>query len=248
MAKKKPAKKTAKKAAPKAKKKAAPKKKAAAKKAAPKAKKSAKGKPTRGISAKPKGNSPAKKSVPPEVAMALTHPLSTPRPHLNIVGAKPEPEAAEKLKAGDKAPAFSLMTDEGKTVSLASLSGKKVVLYFYPKDDTPGCTKESCDFRDSLNRVTKSDAVVYGISKDSVESHKKFREKFMLNFPLLSDPTGKTCEDYGVWKEKSMYGRKYMGIERMTFLIGKDGRIKKVYPKVKVEGHVDQVIADLATI
>lgn len=152
------------------------------------------------------------------------------------------------LNVGQAAPAFSMQSDGGQTVSLSDFLGKRVVLYFYPKDDTPGCTQESCDFRDNIARVLGHGAVVLGVSKDSVESHQKFKAKYSLPFPLLSDESGAVCEAYGVWKEKSMYGKKYMGIERMTFIIGSDGKIAKIYPKVKVEGHVDQVIQDLDTV
>lgn len=156
-----------------------------------------------------------------------------------------EAEGTSGPKAGAKAPAFALADDTGKTVSLSDFKGKKVVLYFYPKDSTPGCTTEACDFRDNLNRLTKTGAVVLGVSADSVASHKKFKEKQGLNFPLLSDPDRKAIEAYGVWQEKSLYGRKFMGIVRSTFVIGEDGRIAKVFPKVKVAGHVDEVLAAL---
>jgi len=138
------------------------------------------------------------------------------------------------------APTFSLPSDQG-IVNLSDLKGKWVVLYFYPKDNTPGCTQESCDFRDLHPDFMAVDAVIFGISKDSVVSHGKFKEKFQLPFPLLSDATGQTCEDYGVWVEKSMYGKKYFGIERSTFLIGPDGSIKKIWRKVKVGGHAREV-------
>ncbi len=149
------------------------------------------------------------------------------------------------LIPGRKAPAFSVPDQDGQTVTLASLKGMRVVLYFYPKDHTPGCTQESCDFRDSFGRLESMGVKVFGVSRDSVSSHKKFQDKLALPFPLLSDGEGKMCEAFGVWKEKSLYGRKYMGIERTTVLIGSDGIIEKVYPKVSVKGHVDQVIQDL---
>ncbi len=129
-------------------------------------------------------------------------------------------------------------------VSLESIKGKRTVLYFYPKDNTSGCTQEACDFRDSINRLT-SKAVVIGVSPDSVASHKKFKEKQDLNFMLLSDPEHKLAEKFEVWKEKSMYGRKYMGIERSTFVLDKDGNIEKEWRKVKVKGHVDEVLGYL---
>lgn len=146
------------------------------------------------------------------------------------------------LSEGDKAPSFTLESDEGEKVSLKDLKGKQVVLYFYPKDMTSGCTQESCDFRDSFPRFKKEGVKIFGISKDSVASHVKFREKYSLPFPLLSDPDGEACEAYGVWKEKSMYGRKYMGIERTTFIISPEGKITKIFPKVKVNGHVAEVL------
>jgi len=144
---------------------------------------------------------------------------------------------------GDKAPAFTMATDGNGGVSLAKLKGKNVVLYFYPKDDTSGCTAEACGFRDSFPKFGKIDATVIGVSRDSVESHEKFKKKYKLNFPLASDADGKVTEAYGVWVEKSMYGRKYMGIERATFLIDGKGVVRKVWRKVKVPGHVDEVLA-----
>jgi len=149
------------------------------------------------------------------------------------------------LNDGDKAPDFILTDDEGKSVKLSSLKGKKVVLYFYPKDDTPGCTKEACSFRDGFTEIQKKGAALFGVSTDSVESHKKFKEKFHLNFPLLSDADKKVVNAYGVWKEKALYGRKYMGIERTTFIIDESGKVKRVFPKVKVDGHYDEVLAEL---
>src|SRR5262249_10536306 len=129
------------------------------------------------------------------------------------------------LKPGDKAPDFTMPTDGGGTVSLAGLRGKTVVLYFYPKDDTSGCTKEACGFRDALPDFSKTGATVIGVSKDGIKAHDKFKAKYQLPFTLASDETGSVCEAYGVWVEKSMYGRKYMGIERKTFLIDKTGVI-----------------------
>ena len=151
------------------------------------------------------------------------------------------------LKEGDKAPAFTAETESGKKLSLKDLKGKAVVLYFYPKDMTPGCTTEACDFRDSFARVKKAGAVVLGVSKDSAESHLKFITKHELPFILLADTDGKLCEAYGVWKEKALYGRKYMGIERTTFVISPQGKIQKIFPKVKVAGHVDLVLQALAS-
>jgi peroxiredoxin Q/BCP len=149
------------------------------------------------------------------------------------------------LKVGDKAPAFNLQSDEGEKVSLKDFAGQTVILYFYPKDMTPGCTTQACDFRDAAPKLKKKDVVVLGISKDSVESHVKFKTKQKLNFTLLSDPEGIVCEAYGVWKEKSLYGRKFMGIERTTFVIGPTGKIQEVYSKVKVPGHVKAVLEAL---
>ena len=134
-----------------------------------------------------------------------------------------------------------------KEYSLNDFKGQKVILYFYPKDNTSGCTQEACDFRDNINRLT-SYAIVIGVSPDSIKSHKSFKEKQSLNFILLSDPEHKLAEDFEVWKEKSMYGRKYMGIERSTFIIDKSGNIEKEWRKVKVKGHVDEVIEYLSAI
>ncbi len=149
------------------------------------------------------------------------------------------------LQVGKRAPAFNLASDSGIKVSLASLRGNRVVLYFYPKDDTPGCTQESCDFRDNLSRIESQDAVVFGVSKDSVSSHQKFKEKFSLSFPLLSDPAYAMLEKYGVWKEKKLYGRSYMGIERTTVIIDEYGKVAQIFSKVKVKGHVESVIEAL---
>jgi peroxiredoxin Q/BCP len=147
------------------------------------------------------------------------------------------------LKPGDKAPDFIMPSDGKGEISLSKLKGKKVILYFYPKDDTSGCTAEACGFRDNLPTFGKTDAVVIGVSRDSVASHDKFKKKHDLPFPLASDEDGKVCEAYGTWVEKSMYGRKYMGIERATFLIDDKGVIRNVWRKVKVPGHVEEVLA-----
>jgi thioredoxin-dependent peroxiredoxin len=147
------------------------------------------------------------------------------------------------IEIGDKAPDFTLSTDGNGKVTLSKLRGQKVVLYFYPKDDTTGCTAEACGFRDSFPKFGKVEAAVIGISKDSVASHDKFKKKYELPFTLASDADGKVCEAYGVWVEKSMYGRKYMGIERATFLIDEKGVVQGVWHKVKVPGHVDAVLA-----
>jgi len=138
---------------------------------------------------------------------------------------------------GDGAPDFALMSDEGKEVSLSDYRGKRVVLYFYPKDGTPGCTKEAQGFRDLADEFAKENAVIIGVSKDSVKSHQRFKAKHNLPFALLSDPEGDVLDLYGVWKQKSMYGRTFMGTERTTFLIDKEGVVRKVYRKVKVKGH-----------
>lgn len=158
---------------------------------------------------------------------------------------------AKELIEGDKAPAFRVTTTEGEgTVTLKDLQKQsksgRVVLFFYPKDMTSGCTQEACDFRDSAARLKKLGVAVYGVSRDPLKSHGKFVEKNALNFPLLSDEQGKMTEAFGVWKEKSMYGRKYMGIDRSTFVISKAGKIEKVWRKVKVPGHVDEVLKALA--
>lgn len=150
-----------------------------------------------------------------------------------------------ELNEGDKAPAFSMPTNEGKTATLSDYKGRKLVLYFYPKDDTPGCTKEACSFRDNLPHFEKIDAAILGVSKDTLEKHEKFIKKFDLNFPLASDEDGSVCEAYGTWGEKSLYGRKYMGIDRATFLIDANGKIAKIWRKVKVDGHTEEVMAAL---
>jgi peroxiredoxin Q/BCP len=149
------------------------------------------------------------------------------------------------LKPGDKAPSFSLSSDSGETVSLEGLKGNKVVLYFYPKDDTSGCTVEACEFRDSWSSVRAAGAVVLGVSPDSEASHRKFREKHALPFPLLVDQDHRVAERYGAWGEKSMYGRKYKGILRTTVLIDERGRVTRVFAKVKPKGHAAAVLAAL---
>jgi peroxiredoxin Q/BCP len=146
------------------------------------------------------------------------------------------------IKIGAAAPDFSAPTDGGGSLRLKDLRGKKVVLYFYPKDDTPGCTTESCDFRDAQAKFEAKDAVILGVSPDSVKSHDKFKQKFDLPFALISDEDHKIAEAYGVWQEKSMYGRKYMGIQRSTFVIDEKGKIAAIYDKVKVSGHVADVL------
>ena len=146
------------------------------------------------------------------------------------------------VEPGKKAPAFTMPTDGGGKISLKDLTGQKVVLYFYPKDDTPGCTKEACGFRDALPDFSKIDAVIIGVSKDTVAKHDKFKDKYDLPFTLASDEDGKVCEAYGTWVEKNMYGRKYMGIERATFLIDEKGILRGEWRKVKVKGHVEEVL------
>ena len=149
------------------------------------------------------------------------------------------------VKEGTKAPAISLESDDGGKVSLADLKGKKVVLYFYPRDNTPGCTLEAQGFRDAAAQLKKKGAVVLGVSRDSIKSHCKFRDDHKLNFRLLSDPDAKAIKAYGAWGEKNMYGKKTEGILRTTVIIDEDGKVAKVFPKVKVAGHVDAVLGAL---
>ena len=149
---------------------------------------------------------------------------------------------------GKAAPAFTLETDTGDSLSLKDLKGKNVVLYFSPKDDTSGCTTEACEFRDLMPRFAKGSAVILGVSPDTVKSHQKFKTKYDLPFTLLADTEHAIAEKYGVWKEKSMYGRKYMGVERTTFLIDATGKLRKIFEKVKPAGHADEVAAALAEL
>ena len=151
----------------------------------------------------------------------------------------------QMINIGDKAPDFKLKSDAGENISLKDLKGKKVILYFYPKDMTSGCTKEACDFRDSIKKFEKKNTVVIGVSADNTASHQKFKDKYDLPFTLLSDETKGMLKDYGVWKEKSMYGRKYMGIVRTTYVIDEKGKIEKIFNKVKVDGHIDELLAGL---
>lgn len=146
------------------------------------------------------------------------------------------------LHVGDKAPRFKLKDDAGNQVSLSDFKGKELVIYFYPKDDTPGCTIEACDFRDHYERFLAKGAAVLGVSRDSVDSHVKFKNKYKLPFPLLSDEEGKMTEAYGVWVEKSLYGKKYFGIERTTVVVDAEGKIRELVRKVKVEGHVPAIL------
>ena len=150
--------------------------------------------------------------------------------------------AGEGLTAGDKAPSFKITTDSGETVTSASLKGSPYILYFYPKDDTSGCTKEAIDFSQNLKKFDKLGVTVLGVSKDSLESHAKFRKKHKLKIALGSDPETKMAKDWGVWGEKTLYGRKYMGMERATFLVDAKGVIKQAWRKVKVPGHVEAVL------
>jgi peroxiredoxin Q/BCP len=152
------------------------------------------------------------------------------------------------LQEGDKAPDFRLPADGGGAVALSGFRGRPVILYFYPKDDTPGCTQESCDFRDNLAALDRIGAQVIGLSRDSVKKHDKFKKKYNLNFPLAADEDGEVCNAYGAWVEKSLYGKKYMGIDRSTFLIDGDGIIRKIWRKVKVSGHVDEVMREIEAL
>ena len=149
------------------------------------------------------------------------------------------------LKEGDKAPEIQLNTDTGEPFRFSGLKGKKVVLYFYPRADTPGCTVEACEFRDHSKKFARKDSVIVGISPDAVKAQAKFKDKFDLPFTLLCDVDKEAAEAYGVYKEKNMYGKKVMGIERTTFVIGEDGRIAKIYPKVKAQGHAEQILETL---
>ncbi|HUP48342.1 MAG TPA: thioredoxin-dependent thiol peroxidase [Thermoanaerobaculia bacterium] len=148
-------------------------------------------------------------------------------------------------KAGDLAPNFRLPSSGGKSVSLKNFRGKDVILYFYPKDDTPGCTAEACSFRDHESELAKHGAVVLGVSTDPLESHEKFREKHHLNFPLLSDQTADVAKMYGAWKEKNLYGRRSWGVARTTYWIGPDGRIRKIYKKVDTKRHAEDILEDM---
>ena len=155
---------------------------------------------------------------------------------------------ADWIEEDELAPAFTLATDDGAQVKLSDLKGTPVVLYFYPRDDTPGCTKQACAFRDRQGEITGLGAKVFGISPDTVASHVKFRDKFELNFPLLADPDHEIAEKYGAWREKNMYGKKSMGIQRSTFLIDADGKVAKLWKKVTVDGHDQEVIDALGEL
>ena len=160
----------------------------------------------------------------------------------------PDPETMPLPATGAKAPAFSLPADDGRTIALKDLTGRPVVLYFYPKDDTPGCTTEACEFRDAWAEVEAAGAVVLGVSPDPVASHAKFRAKYRLPFPLLANTEHAVAEQYGVWGEKSMYGRKYFGILRTTFVIDGAGKVARVFEKVKPKGHAAEVLAAVAAL
>ena len=146
------------------------------------------------------------------------------------------------INVGDAAPDFDLPTGDGRTLRLSSLKGKKIILYFYPKDDTPGCTKEACAFEENLSLLKRKGVTVIGVSADNPDSHAKFADKFSLTFPLLSDTRKEVLKAYGVWKKKSMYGRAFMGIERTTLVIDERGFISHIFPKVRVEGHVKEIL------
>ncbi len=149
------------------------------------------------------------------------------------------------VKLYGAAPNFTAQANGGRTISLADFRGSNIVLYFYPKDNTPGCTAEACDFRDNMARIISKGAIVIGISPDSIDSHEKFLQKYDLNFTIVSDVDAKICQLYGVWMEKSMYGRKYMGVARTTFLIDEQGIIQHIWENVKVKGHIEEVISTL---
>lgn len=157
-------------------------------------------------------------------------------------------EAFSMIEAGQPAPDFTLPDQRGKPVTLSKLKGKPVVLYFYPKDDTPGCTKEACAFRDARKDYEKAGAKVLGVSPDDVASHDKFARKFELPFTLLADADKTVCESYGVWQEKNLYGRKFMGVVRTTFVIDREGIVRKVFPRVRVGGHSDKVLEVLKSL
>jgi peroxiredoxin Q/BCP len=152
------------------------------------------------------------------------------------------------IEEGDTAPDFTLPADDGREITLSGLRGRPVVLYFYPKDDTPGCTKEACAFRDRSVDLAGRGAVVLGVSPDDTASHGRFRDKYSLNFPLLADVGHQVAEAYGAWREKNMYGKKSLGIQRSTFLIDRDGKVRKVWKKVAVDGHDEEVLAALAKV
>jgi peroxiredoxin Q/BCP len=167
---------------------------------------------------------------------------------LDVPPPLPSEEYRVMVAVDQPAPDFTLADQNGKEVSLSKLRGKPVVLYFYPKDDTPGCTKEACAFRDARSEYEKAGATVIGVSPDDVKSHRKFADKFTLPFTLLADPDRAVCQAYGVWKEKNMYGKKSMGVERTTFVIDGNGLVRKIYPRVKVDGHADAVLEAIKSL
>jgi peroxiredoxin Q/BCP len=175
--------------------------------------------------------------------MAAAADSARPSPRPRSPPTQPTQEDTPMLKEGDRAPDFTVNTDGGGTIKLSELRGRPVVLYFYPKDDTPGCTKEACGFRDATPDFQGIDAEILGVSKDSIAKHDRFKAKYELPFRLAADETGEICEAYGTWIEKSMYGRQYMGIDRATFLVDRDGVVRRIWRKVKVPGHVDEVLA-----
>jgi peroxiredoxin Q/BCP len=242
MATKKKATKKAAKAAPA---KAAPAKaaKAAPAKAPAKAAKAAPAKaaPAKAAKAAPAKAAPVKAEKPAKAAPAKAAAAPKAKPAKKV----PAPAAQPPPVVGAPAPDFTLPADDGRTVSLASLRGKTVVLYFYPKDDTPGCTREACGFRDRSAEFAAKDAVVYGVSRDSVASHQKFKAKYGLSFGLLSDPDAAMIAAYGSWGNKTFMGRQMVGILRTTVVVGADGLVRAVYPKVSVDTHADQILADL---
>ncbi len=174
----------------------------------------------------------------------IGHSLLPPAKH----NSKDHTDMTDWIEPPAKAPSFSLKSTDGTTVKLSDFNGKPVVLYFYPKDDTPGCTREACAFRDRIEEIKKIGAVVLGVSPDDVASHKKFSEKFSLNFPLLADADHALADKYGAWREKNMYGKVSMGIQRSTFLIDATGAVAKVWKKVSVDGHDQQVIDALKAL
>jgi peroxiredoxin Q/BCP len=180
--------------------------------------------------------------LPPKLSISPNFYESCAPFHIRIISTL---DMLKELKEGSPAPEISLKTDTGEPFQLSSLKGKNVVLYFYPKADTPGCTKEACEFRDTSKKFSKANTVIVGVSPDTDAAQARFKNKFDLPFTLLADKEHEAAEAYGVWKEKSMYGRKYMGVERTTFVIDANGVIKKIFPKVKVDGHAEEVLSAL---
>lgn len=220
-------------------------KKAAKTKAKTKKAKAAKAKPK--TKAKAKSAKAKKPAVTRKISSAKSKSASSAPRVKSFSPEAPTPKSI-KLNVGDLAPNFNLLDQSGQSVSLSQFAGKKVVLYFYPKDDTPGCTKEACSFRDNIQQFGTKDAVILGVSADDSQSHQAFIQKYGLNFTLLADTDKAVSEAYGVWVEKNMYGKTYMGIERTTFLINPDGRIAEIFRQVKVDGHTEEVLEALAKI